>query len=108
MKIFTLTLLMFGAFSLCAQTKDPYSDEYPKNLSVGHKRDAQAATKNKTYTRTLADVERDITNIETKMKYIKENPSENKIAKEEGWFEQMEARLNYLYKEREKHLNAKK
>ena len=108
MKIFTLTLLMFGAFSLCAQTTDPNTDEYPKKLSVGQKRDAQSQAEDKTYTRTLADVERDISNIETKMKHVKEDPSEDAIAKEEGWYDQMEARLKYLRAEREKHLNAKK
>lgn len=81
----------------------------PQKLSVGTKKDDQGEKNNTTpYTRTLEDVENDIKNIETKMEWIKNNPEEDKIAKEEGWYEEMEQRLVYLRAEREKHLNKNK
>lgn len=75
-----------------------------QHYSVGTKKTEASQTK-KVYTRTLADVERDIKSLETKLEIVKNDPEEDQIAKEQGWYEMIETRLKALRAEREKHLN---
>lgn len=94
-----------------SNSNDKNQNTYPMKLSVGTKK-SEVKVKNTeqtpVYTRTLEDVERDIENIEKKIEWVKNNPEENKKAKEEGWYDEMNERLEYLYAEREKHLNKTK
>ena len=108
MKSIIISIMIFGAFAVGAQSTSQTNDDYPKKLSVGKKPVSKNKTDQETYVRTLEDVNRDIKNIEVKMKHIKENPTEDQIAQQEGWYEKMNTRLEYLYAERKKHLNSKK
>lgn len=79
---------------------------YPMKVSVGTPKKTSQKS-NQRYTRTLADIEREIKTIETKMEVVQNDPQEDAIAKKEGWYDKMNARLEYLQAERNKHLNKK-
>lgn len=78
---------------------------YPVKVSSGTPRNN--AQQSQPYKRTITDIDREIDAIEKKMDVVKNDPNEDAIAKKEGWYNKMNARLEYLHAERNKHLNKK-
>ena len=58
--------------------------------------------------RTLADIDIEIASINSKMEIIVNDPEEDAIAKEQGWYDLMNSRLDKLNKERVEILDSKK
>lgn len=86
--------------------KQSEGNTYPMKVSTGTPKSSTQKS-NKPYTRTLADIEREIEMLETKKNVVQNDPQEDAIAKKEGWYEKVNARLEYLNAERNKHLNKK-
>lgn len=81
--------------------------QYPKKISTGvRKKKVDAPVMKKE--RTLVDIDREIASINSKMEIVVNDPEEDAIAKEQGWYDLMNSRLEKLNKEREEILNSKK
>lgn len=84
-----------------AQQQVPAENE-KQTLSVGvenssnHEQEQQSSDR----VRTIQNVDNEINDIKVKLEYVKNNPEEDKIAREEGWYEMIERKLDHLYKEK--------
>lgn len=87
--------------------KTEEQSQYPMKVTSGvRKKNTQAPPVKKE--RTLADIDREIASINSKMEIVVNDPEEDAIAKEQGWYDLMNNRLERLNKEREEILNSKK
>lgn len=86
--------------------KTEEQSQYPMKVTSGTRRKSVQKT-SVPHTRTIQDIDREIESIEKKMEYVQNDPSEDAIAKKEGWYDKMNDRLTYLKAERQKHLNKK-
>lgn len=86
--------------------KTEEQSQYPMKVTSGTRRKTQQKM-TVPKARTIQDIEREIESIEKKMESVQNDPSEDAIAKKEGWYDKMNDRLTYLKAERQKHLNKK-
>lgn len=95
-----------GGQELAPVDKTEEQSQYPMKVTSGvRKKNTQAPPVKKE--RTLGDIDREIESIEKKMEFVQNDPSEDAIAKKEGWYDKMNDRLTNLKAERQKHLNKK-
>lgn len=96
-----------GSHELAPVDKSEDQQAYPQKISTGvRKKKVEAPVTKKE--RTLADIDREIASINAKMEIVVNDPEEDAIAKEQGWYDLMNSRLEKLNKEREEILNSKK
>ena len=87
--------------------KTEEQSQYPMKVTSGvRKKNTQVPPVKKE--RTLANIDREIASINSKMEIVVNDPEEDAIAKEQGWYDLMNSRLEKLNKEREEILNSKK
>lgn len=86
--------------------KSADQQQYPIKLSTGvRKKTTVQPTEKKP--RTIQDIDREIESINSKMDIVVNDPEEDAIAKEQGWYDLMNTRLENLNKEKEEILKSK-
>jgi len=86
--------------------KKEEQSHYPMKVNSGEHR-KKVQNNSAPRSRTIDDINTEIESIVKKMDYVRNNPTEDAIAKKEGWYNKMNDRLTYLNAERQKHLNKK-
>lgn len=101
MKLTLLMSCLLITISINAQQHTPAESE-KQTLSIGVKKSGSHTQEQQSSerVRTIQNVDSEINNIKIKLEYVKNNPEEDKIAREEGWYEMIERKLHHLYQEK--------
>lgn len=101
MKLTLLMSCLLITIGINAQQQSPTENE-TQTLSVGVKTNSNDPQKQQSSerVRTIQNVDNEISDIKIKLEYVKNNPEEDRIAREEGWYEMIERKLEHLYKEK--------
>lgn len=107
-QLFTLFIICISYASYSQVETTPQNGDV-QHYSVGKKRTESTVTNSEsTRVRTIEDVDAEINSINTKLEIVKNDPEEDKIAKEQGWYSMIEDRLDHLYAERNELLERQK
>ncbi len=87
--------------------KTAEQNQYPIKVSSGVRKNKSSQSVEPKKERSLVDIEREIESINSKMEIVINDPEEDAIAKEQGWYDLMNARLEKLNLEKEEILKQK-
>lgn len=97
-KLLVINLIFCSGIAVAQQTNE--SGQEVQHYSVGVKKtEAQTTTQN-AGPRTIEQIDAEIKSIEIKYEIIEANPQEDSIARAQGWYDQMDSRLEKLKAER--------